>query len=875
MDQIQTYFAELASNATAALAAKHPTLSADALTVASTGQQSKMTGWQSVAVHPLQSLETGYQAVARRLSAAAEGEDAQKDAEREALSRFFVLATTEPQLLNVDDDGIEQDLLRKPLIDDELNAIAGQLQLARRLIADPRADRKPLGEMTTVVDRAVNLLIRMAPARSPDAMAPGLQQAANYLGFAANHAPGDIARAWLNQRQNISQPDDLKALADELENKLVKPLSDPANVVASARSLYNISAFYLYRLMHRFHGGSSIAAMTTVIKQEASGLVTGAMHPEKAPWLSAWHEKQIALLATQFDDLSRRLGASFGRSTPVLRFYLKGGRAMFTALGSPQQGTNDWDTGVLIDPTLPAEAWYTAFSAVNDTVIKSLDELRFAYTELLYQNKAALGARPAALLAAIAPYVETDEPSEYTLAGARAEALAEDADEVHAPSAPFALMSLAGLHSAASGTPRPAVVNGELIDIGIATRSSVELREHWAHVVVTNTKGVSGERLPVPQLGFFVDDFSTILRGAVAAPETADKKLAKRLDRLNLVLKNDSDAITQVVSEKAARLRQQIPKTVSALVPDERTSEGRLQIWTLDALLESLRADDPGREVWTVSLDAYIASFVTQGQLYDERSQVLATIWAQVSDAFASAPDKGANARQILGIFTGTHALASTIVEDFRRLEIAFGLPQLGQPVPSGAWALLSNVVTALSPSSRQAADGNATVAIRGAFAARLHLLHAGLPADLAADAWPVEQIELELWLTASNLSQGDKWLNQLAMRLRSLERDVDVKVVGEGGNAKLLVILKPGVVSAGTVIEDSRPVLVTMSVIAAESRAGQINDTINGWQVTPARALALQFLEEAAQAEDYDIRQLRRGSTRLIVNEILGRQLE
>ncbi|MFP3711452.1 hypothetical protein SB783_46535, partial [Paraburkholderia sp. SIMBA_009] len=68
--------------------------------------------------------------------------------------------------------------------------------------------------------------------------------------------------------------------------------------------------------------------------------------------------------------------------------------------------------------------------------------------------------------------------------------------------------------------------------------------------------------MPVPQLGFFVDDFSTILRGAVTTPETADRKLAKRLDRLDLVLKSGDEAIAGVVTEKLARLKQYIPKTI-------------------------------------------------------------------------------------------------------------------------------------------------------------------------------------------------------------------------------------------------------------------------------------------------------------------------
>jgi len=849
-------------------------MSADALSVANTGQQSQMTGWQSVAVHPLQSLETGYQAVVRRLSAATSGDDARKEAEHQALSRFFVLTADKPRLLNVDDGGIEEDLRRWPLIDDELHAIESQLHLARRLITEPSADRSPLGEMCTVVDRAVSLLMRMAPGNSSGAMAPELKKAATYLGFPNNTAPADIARRWINERQNVSQPEALTALADELESKLVRPLSDPGNVVASSRSLYNISAFYLYRLMHRFHGGSSIEAMTDAIKKEASGLVTGSMHPAQLAWLSAWHESQIAALGAKLDNLSRKLQAKFGRSGPVLRFYLKGGRAMYTALGTPQLGTNDWDTGVLIDPELPAEAWYTAFAAVNDTVIKTLDELRYGYTQLLYDNTAALAAPAGATLTATVPH-EEEEPNEYTVAGAQAEALAEAAQDTRAPQSQLKLMSMAGLQAAADGTARPTGINGELIDIGISTRSSVELREHWAHVTVTKTKGVSDEQVPVPQLGFFVDDFSTILRDAVETPETVDRKLARRLERLDLVLQSGSDAIAGVVAEKLARLKQRIPKTIGALRPVDSTTDGRLQIWTLDALLESLRVDAPGRQSWGEAIDTYVESLVASGQLYDERSEVLKSIWARISNEFESASDKGANARKLLGVFTGTRALVSTIVKDLKRLEIAFGLPHLGQPLPAGTWGLVSNIVTALAPTTHPVTGDNATVAIVGALAARLHLLHAGLPSELADGTWPVEQIELELWLTPSRLPQSMEFLKQLATRLRPLKQDFETKIVGEAESAVLLVILKPNIVSPATVIEDSRPVLATVSVVDASLRSGQVNDSINGWPVTPARVLALQLLDAAAAAEDYGIRQLRRNSMKLIVNEILGRQLE
>ncbi|OYD60679.1 UNVERIFIED_ORG: hypothetical protein BDU10_10072 [Burkholderia sp. CF145] len=154
----------------------------------------------------------------------------------------------------------------------------------------------------------------------------------------------------------------------------------------------------------------------------------------------------------------------------------------------------------------------------------------------------------------------------------------------------------------------------------------------------------------------------------------------------------------------------------------------------------------------------------------------------------------------------------------------------------------MSNILTALSPTTHQAADGNGTIATTGALAARLPLLHAGLPTDLAVGAWPVEQINLELWLTASNLPHGGTLLNQLASRPRGLERDIDARIVGDGDKAKLLVILKSGVVNAATVIEDSQPVLATVSIVDAAPRSGQVNDIINSWPVTRQELLRYIF---------------------------------
>jgi hypothetical protein len=878
MPDISDYFTRLAVYAKTTLRgdARFHDQPDGALLVQDTRQDSQATAWKAVAIHPLQVLETEYQSVVRLAEAAGTDDQQRRDLQHEALSRFFTLSGTASALLKLDIDNVATDLERDALIDDELAALRAQLYLVKALIDQPAPPRTPLEEMGNLVERAVGVIGKMAPGKNPAAMAPGLRKAVDYLGLYTTYSPADAVSTWVRVHQNET---DFRGLAAELGENLVTPLSDPANALASARSLYNIRSFYLFRLLHRFHGGSSSAQMNLDAKAAASGLVTKAMHPTTTwPWLADWHEGQIQQLAAKLRALDQKLMQAFNRSEGVLRFFLKGGRAMFTSLGTPEKGTNDWDTGILIDPTLSPKDWYTAFAAVNDIIILALDALRFGYTEVLYQNAEQVADwLPGAALAAARAEPE-DEVADFTRLGAQAEeellrSRAGLVPPAHLLAASPGRLSAHELHSFVNGLPQPVGVNGELIDIGIATRSSIELLELWDHLNIVTRPGVSGREIPVPELGFFLDDFSTIIREAIEDQGPVDQKFSKRLQRLALVLEG---ADLPLFTERQGKLTQLLPNTMPSIAPVLNTPAGRLQVWTLFNLLMSLEPESPGRGAWVSSLDTYVQGLASGGRLYDESSATVTTLWNQIKDDFSETPDSGAGMLTLLAIQVGTHELANTIIRDFRLRESAFNLPQrLGQSTPASSWKTIEAVLKALPSSS---GSGVGPLVVTGTFASWLQVLHAGVDASLVAKAWPVELIEVEQWMSESRLPQSKQLLQQLAIRLNDLGGKVNCTVSGEGENAELVVTPTTGDFDySGTgAINGSRPTVLVIRprLVDDDPRASSVTDTINGWLVTSARDLVRQFRARAAKSMDYGIRGLAHASADLLIDEVLGRQI-
>ncbi|HEX9859008.1 MAG TPA: hypothetical protein VGA75_11690, partial [Paracoccaceae bacterium] len=343
---VETYFEAIATLAAAAV--QDQDAPPDPLPpVFDAPQEARATAWTGISVHPMSVLESEYVAL---VQAAERARLPDQDSAREAgfaeLSRFFSMTSDAPPLLMPD---------APPLIEERAKDLAARLTLVEAMLAENVAG--VLDELAGLVADAAELIALMTDANELPHAGQGLQDAAAYLGMFAEPA-GQAAATWARQNGDAARVADYLA---EVTDELVTPLLAPANAAASPRSLFNIAPFYLYRLMHRFVGGDQAAPMDLASKGTASGAATAAMHRRDWPWLTAWHEERVVELQTALQALDGQLRGIFGLNEEVIRFHLKGGRAMFTALGTPDLGSNDWDTGVLINPGLTPDQWYDAF----------------------------------------------------------------------------------------------------------------------------------------------------------------------------------------------------------------------------------------------------------------------------------------------------------------------------------------------------------------------------------------------------------------------------------------------------------------------------------------------------------------------------------
>lgn len=838
---VTEYFTELARAASAALAEEFPDAPATTTTVTDAAQRSAAASWQALAVHPLQVLETGYQDVVRAAGASARTDDERRDVESEALSRFFALGSTPLLRLEVPPGALDTLLSDKPLVEDLLDQMASAASLVREKLDHPAWGDVTIADLASVVTWATRAVTAMAPAGVRAPLPAGVEQAARYLGMLDTGWSGpDAVAAWVNAHQNHVREADLQDLLATLQDELVVPLRRPDNAVAAVRALYNIESFTLVRLLHRFEGGTASAPMPVDRRRVASGLVTGAMHPAT---LTAWHEKQVAALSAAITTVDGALRTQLGTARPVTRFYLKGGRALFTALGTPELGGNDWDTGILIDPDLDPEAWYTAFAGVHDVVVRTLDGFRYGYTQELHRTTPA--TRVLASAASAGPDLDNAALSE---AAESAEDQLHRAQLVRRPH--LAAAAPGALGQVAQRVGRPAGVNGELVDVGIPTRSSVELLELWRTMTVAAQPGVSGTALPVPTLPYFVADLSTILREAVADEQSEpDHKLGKRLVRLATVLAGAG--LGAEVARRRERLAAVLPRTVELLRPDVAGAAGRLQVITLSDLVDS-QSEPPTADA---TVDEHLAAQLRAGLLYDERDPQVVRIWAAVEQGVAEA--RRAEARTLLSIQAGAHRVAATVLSDRAVRERGLGV-DLTRTEQAGPWKVL---VQALDRLARVSTDA-ARCVVSGSLGARLQLWHAGV-ADPPTVA-PVDRVTVDLWLPHQDAERVGVALCTVRTALSPFG---DARVVGEGPQAR--AVLRLDLTTSPTIGTATGQVALVVRPVAPGDAASL--DVIRGWSVTPTRRLVEQYLESAAAVPDFDLREAEHAASSTLLRRVLG----
>jgi hypothetical protein len=838
-DIIDQYFGRIAARAEQAVHLASPTVATPPIVDAPQG--AKSTSWASRSVHPLQVLETSYVSVVQKAVQAAGGNlDLAREYEFEAMSGFYALSSAEPSLLKPDS---------RPLIDDRLRHLSNQMRAVKELQKAGSGD--VYAGLVETIKNALIILSEITTAQSKQYAEPGIQDALTYIGLFP--ATALVASAqWISSHPN--QPADLGRWVAEVEAKLTKPLLDSTNAAGSPRSLYNIEPFYLFRLMHRFVGGDSTVAMSLEQKGIASGEATGLMHPQAWAWMFDWHEAQIVQLDIGIAALSTMLQRKLNITSDPLRFHLKGGRAMNTYLGTPADGSNDWDTGILIDPSLPPTQWYQIFAAVNDLVVTYLDSARFTYTELLNEHAADL--RTAPLLATETAYDPYDM-SDFTKEGL----LAEHCEATLRNGAGNCVVGDPGNRASLIGTiseSRPSGVNGELIDIGIATRSSVELREHWADMTIIKKTGLSGASIPVPTAAYFIDDFTTMIREAIAT-DTVGRKLAKRLRRLHRVLASNGADLITAVALRQQRVTPLLPKTFTAIGNDETTPDGRLKIWLLDAMMGSVPATI-ARLKWIAALDTYISA--QAGQLFADAK--VASMWVKLDAAFVTPAEKRA-ALDLLVIENAVSEISRTILTDAKIVAQAIGSPKDNQ---AALWTDVSKFIDTIVKVPTPA-NSIGVFYIGGILASRLQAEHSRLDPEVLMKSCAAGFVEMVFSpftprVIPNTLAGLQTRLNIAKPPGFTVTYDQDQHVIS---------VSTSNVIDGRKIVPDETTVLMVR--LATQGETGNIIDHMNNWPVDSTRNLIVQFTNTAAHSADFDIRTSVKKIGRFLLKNLLGLQLQ
>jgi len=292
--------------------------------------------------------------------------------------------------------------------------------------------------------------------------------------------------------------------------------------LAAVRMNHLIDTFYLFRLLvhYRVESGSEISE---TLRVELSGDLTKLLHNgdrAKMGWLSDW-------LARKIGELGKKINALNPRDRKRVIFFLKGGRALNYFLGTPEKGENDWDTQIVIDPSLPAAEWYQCFAEVHDAVLVLLKTFKAEFTELVEENAA--------------PFAEY-------LKGNTGPEVAED-EEVDENEA-----------SDVSSLSEFANCKAELIDIGIPRRDSASALEEWTRLSAPGGL-MTSDGVVYPHREYYLNEYLMMVRDAFL-PNADVRKAPKRIKRFGLILESGNAAAPSPVEK--ARLAA-LPETAKKI----------------------------------------------------------------------------------------------------------------------------------------------------------------------------------------------------------------------------------------------------------------------------------------------------------------------
>jgi hypothetical protein len=431
--------------------------------------------------------------------------------------------------------------------------------------------------------------------------------------------------------------------------------------LSSVRINHLIETFYLFRLLVQYQVESG-ATISEDLRVDLSGNLTKLLHngdPAKMAWLSAWLTEKIGEIGKKIDALN----------TPGKRrviFFLKGGRALYYYLGTPGKGENDWDTQVVIDPSLPAEEWYQCFSDVHDVLLRTLETFKAEFTKLVEANAA--------------PFME------YLLSKAGPEtAEDEEVDENEV--------------SDVNSRIEHANCKAELIDIGIPRRDSASGLEEWTRLSAHGGLKTSADGVIYPLREYYLNEYLMMIREAFI-PKADVRKAPKRITRFGLILASDDDDGPSSVEEKRLAVLPETIKTIAGLDRKERRELFRIM-------------NSQFVEAYNLLQDSELAA------LFDTDSSKLTANPPKLPAALADVLD---DAQKVIAGDVGVaHTLSELMREHWERRSDFF---EAQRPFFVDLLRNLSEITS----DKLRAVEGQ--FAIAGSYAARLHADHLRIKPD-------------------------------------------------------------------------------------------------------------------------------------------------
>lgn len=529
--------------------------------IAYPGQNDAAFVWSGASVHPLQGLQNAHQRLTRDACRGLDS-DASRDKESAELGRYYYFQAIPPAPLGQSKDA-------PPIPQKQLEAVDATVTKLEKLIAD-RGDtsiiKRGLQDSADALGQIGDLFYKLPNLHKRDVMRVPQLAEFDTVHHRASQALAKIGHIGI-------QDEELQKIRSGLARAQFS-ISRALGGLASVQNFHTIEPFYLFRLMVKFQIRSR-EAIASGLARDVSAFVTGLLHndPEQQ-WLFDWLRDKLVELDAEMKaacpDKGRK-SEDWPDGEPAFVFYLKGGRAAKYLQDRATDGENDWDTNIIINPTLGAGAWYRTFMTLHNVVLAFLERAKRELLVKMYSERnytkfvAALDNAKKQLDedASRARGKKKDERSREKMYAVQSmeediEGLLRDVETQLEIEALQQAQRLEEFETAGVGIVEGQRENckAELIDIGIPRRDTIEAFDQWfnvcPHVIVCPDK------IPIPGHLYYIAEYVLMIREAFMGTSISLHKTPKRIVRLLEVLEMGGKLDEAVAAEK-----KHIPKTLA------------------------------------------------------------------------------------------------------------------------------------------------------------------------------------------------------------------------------------------------------------------------------------------------------------------------